>query len=67
MAVPYKGIYYAWGEKVHIEEICKKRLKNVIDLTPLDIDAVMEIGVFKELLLKTVVSKIARRSYKKEY
>ena len=62
MAVPYKGIYYAWGEKSHIEEVCKGRLKSVIDLTPLDIETIMKIGVFKELILKTVVFILAKIS-----
>lgn len=62
MAVPYKGLFYAWGEKSHIEKICKDRLRSPIDLTPFDKDLAINVGVFKRLLLKTIVSVLAKTS-----
>lgn len=59
MAVPYKGIIYAWGTKSAIENICGGRLKTSAELCPLTRDAVLNNGTFRELLLKTVTNVLA--------
>lgn len=62
MAVPYKGLIYAWGEKHQIIAICKDKLKSEITLSPLTNDAIQYNTSFKELILKTVVCLLAQNS-----
>lgn len=59
MAVPYKGIIYAWGTKSAIESICSDRLTTSAELCPLPREAVSRNGTFRELLLKTVTNVLA--------
>lgn len=60
MAVPYKGIIYAWGSKEHIQQICSDRLVSDISLIPFTRDRLIQIGVFKELLVKTITFSLAQ-------
>jgi NAD-dependent SIR2 family protein deacetylase len=62
MAVPYKGMIYAWGAKENIRTICSDRLKGTIELCPLTRDSVIKIGAYKELLLKTITFILATKS-----
>lgn len=62
MAVPYKGMIYAWGAKEKIRTICSDRLKGTIELCPLTRDSVIKIGAYKELLLKTITFILATKS-----
>lgn len=59
MAVPYKGIIYAWGNKEKIEQVCSGRIKGNVELCPLSRDFVKNNGTLQELLLKTITRIIA--------
>ena len=59
MAVPHKGMIYAWGAKGTIEEICSSRIKGSVELCPLPRDFVARNGTMQELLLKTVTRIMA--------
>lgn len=59
MAILYKGIIYAWEDKNTILNTCSDRLISSIDFCPLTRDTVINIGAFKELLLKTITKIIA--------
>ena len=51
MAVPHKGVIYAWGAKETIEDICSSRIKGSIELCPLPRNFVANNGTMQELLL----------------
>lgn len=59
MAVPHKGVIYAWGAKETIEDVCSSRIKGAVELCPLPRDFVARNGTMQELLLKTVTRIIA--------
>lgn len=59
MAVPYKGMIYAWGTKDTIVNICRNKLESSVELCPLTRDTILKNGVFRELLLKTVTNILA--------
>ena len=54
MAVPYRGMIYAWGAKETIEDVCSRRIKGIVELCPLTRDFVAKNGAMQELLLKTI-------------
>lgn len=56
MAVPYKGLIYAWGRKDDIENVCQDRLKSSIELCPIDKSFAAHNGAIQELILKTITS-----------
>jgi len=62
MAVPYKGMIYAWGDKDKICTICSDRLKGTIELCPLTRDTIIKNSAYRELLLKTLTFIIATKS-----
>jgi len=59
MAVPYKGVIYAWGAKETIEDVCASRIKGSVELCPLPRDFVVRNGTMQELLLKTITRLMA--------
>lgn len=59
MAVPYKGMIYAWGAKEIMEDVCSSRIKGSLELCPLPRNFVARNGVMQELLLKTVTRIMA--------
>ena len=59
MAVPYRKMVYAWGDKHKILEICKGKLKSEIILTPLTKEIIGGVGPFKKLALETIVFLLA--------
>ena len=54
MAVPYKGMMYAWGKKETIETVCNGRLKSSIEMHPLEKPFVASNTIIHELILKTI-------------
>lgn len=69
MAVPYKGIIYAWGRKDDIEKACQDRLKSNIELCPIDRSFAVHNGVIQELILKTITALLGnngRLGYSKD-
>ena len=69
MAVPYKGLIYAWGRKEDIENICQGRLKSSIELCPIDKSFAAHNGTIQELILKTITSLLGingRLGYSKD-
>ena len=60
MAVPYKGMLYAWGDKETIEQACSAKTKGSIELCPLPREFIRSNGTMQELLLKTVTCVIAK-------
>ena len=62
MAVPYKDLVYAWGEKGKIAEVCLKRLVGNIEVTPFTRELVLQNKTFRELLLKTITRILAERN-----
>lgn len=69
MAVPYKGLIYAWGRKEDIENICQGRLKSGIELCPIDKSFAAHNGTIQELILKTITSLLGingRLGYSKD-
>lgn len=62
MAVPYKGVIYAWGNKETIEQVCAIELKGSIELCPLAKNFVATNGTMQELLLKTITKILAESS-----
>jgi len=61
MAIPYKGMIYAWGDIKQIHDICRDKLKSKVELCPLTRETIMNISVYKELLLKTVTRILAEK------
>ena len=59
MAVPYRGMIYAWAAKEAIEDSCSSRIKGSVELCPLPRDFVAKNGTMQELLLKTITRIIA--------
>ena len=59
MAVPYRGMVYAWAAKEAIEDSCSSRIKGSVELCPLPRDFVAKNGTMQELLLKTITRIIA--------
>lgn len=59
MAVPYKGMIYAWASLEMIESSCREILEGNIELCDLDKKTFFNIGVLKELLLKTICCLLA--------
>lgn len=59
MAVPYRGMIYAWGAKETIEDVCSRRIKGIVELCPLTRDFVAKNGAMQELLLKTITRIMA--------
>ncbi len=59
IAVPYRGLIYAWGEKEAIEKICSSRIKGSIELSPIARKFIVDTSVLQELLLKTITRIIA--------
>lgn len=69
MAVPYKGLIYAWGRKEDIENICQGRLKSSIELCSIDKSFAAHNGTIQELILKTITSLLGingRLGYSKD-
>lgn len=69
MAVPYKGVVYAWSSKETIEKVCGGRIKGHIEVCPLVKSAFSSNGTLQELLLKTVTRLLAENKglgYSKE-
>ena len=62
MAVPYKGMIYAWGSKEAIEQECASTLKGTVELCPLSREFVVQNTTMRELLLKTITRIIAEHS-----
>lgn len=62
MAVPYNGMIYAWGDIEQIHNICGDKIKSKIESCPLTRDTVMNISVYKELLLKTITRILAEKN-----
>lgn len=61
IAVPYKDLVYAWGDKEKIAVVCSKRLVGGIDVTPFNRDLVMKNKTFRELLLRAVTKILAEQ------
>ena len=59
MAVPYRGMIYAWGAKETIEDVCSQKIKGIVELCPLTRDFVVKTGAMQELLLKTITRILA--------
>ena len=59
MAVPYRGMIYAWAAKEAIEDRCSSRIKGSVALCPLPRDFVARNGTMQEMLVKTVTRIIA--------
>ena len=59
MAVPYKGMIYAWGSKETIEHESVSMLKSTVELCPLPRDFVLRNSIMRELLVKTITRVIA--------
>lgn len=69
LAVPFKGMIYAWGQKNDIEHVCQKRLKSSIELCPLDRNFVKENSAIHALILNTftcILGKHARLGHSKD-
>jgi hypothetical protein len=62
IAVPFKGLIYAWGENVIIQKICSTRLKGNISITPLNRESFIKNGSFREMLLRALSSLIGQSS-----
>lgn len=62
MAVPYKGMIYAWGSKETIEQESVSMLKDSVELCPLPRDFVLKNSTMRELLIKTITRVIAEHS-----
>ncbi len=62
IAVPFKDLVYAWGEKEKIAEVCSKRLMGSIDVAPFSRELVLSNGTFRELLLRAVTRILADKS-----
>lgn len=60
MAVPYKQVIYAFGEKNKIVKICGKKIKSEILYSPLSKETIKANGNLKELILKTIVAVLAQ-------
>lgn len=63
MAVPYKGMIYAWGRKDDIENACQDRLKSSIELCPIDKSLAAHNGTIQELILKTITSLLGTNGH----
>lgn len=61
IAVPYKDLVYAWGEKAKIAEVCSKRLIGSINVTPFTRELVLQNKTFRELLLQTATRLLAEQ------
>ena len=59
MAVPYRGMIYAWAAKEAIEDRCSSRIKGSVALCPLPRDFVARNGTMQGMLVKTVTRIIA--------
>lgn len=62
IAVPYKDLVYAWGEKEKIAAVCAKRLVGGIDVTPFNRELVLQNKTFNELLLRAVTKILAEQN-----
>lgn len=62
VAVPYKDLVYAWGEKEKITEVCSSRLIGNIDITPFTRELILQNKTFRELLLRAVTRVLAERN-----
>jgi len=60
IAVPMKGIVYAWGEKQTINNICSKKLSSDILITPFTREALISTNVFKEMLIRALTEIVGR-------
>ena len=61
IAVPYKDVVYAWGDKEKIAAVCSKRLVGSIDVTPFNRELVLHNKTFRELLLRAVTKILAEQ------
>jgi len=62
IAVPFKDLVYAWGEKEKIAKICSSRLVGNIDVTPFTRELVLSNRTFRELLLRAVTRILANKN-----
>lgn len=62
MAVPHNNFLYAWGEKNKIENLCKGKIIGEITLSPFTRELPINIGPFKELLIKTLTAIIGKNN-----
>lgn len=62
IAVPYKDLVYAWGEKEKIAETCLNRLVGNIGVTPFTRELALQNKTFREFLLRAVTRIIAERN-----
>ena len=62
IAVPYKDLVYAWGEKEKIAKTCSNRLVGGIDITPFTRELVLQNRTFRELLLRAVTRVLAEKN-----
>lgn len=69
IAVPYKDLVYAWGEKEKIAEACSSWQVGNIDITPFTRELILQNKTFREMLLRAATRILAERnghSYSKD-
>ena len=62
IAVPFKDLVYAWGEKEKIADVCSSRLDGTIDVTPFTRELVLSNRTFRELLLRAITKILADKN-----
>lgn len=62
MAVPHEGMIYSWGNRNAIVSICGGKLIGNVDIVPLSRENFINNSAFLELLKRTIVHIISRKT-----
>lgn len=62
VAVPYKDMIYAWGNKQAISDLCGNRMIGKIEVTPFTRESLVENGTFQEMLLRTATAILGTKT-----
>lgn len=62
IAVPYKDMIYAWGDKTIILQKCESMIKGDIAIAPLTKDSVFSISALKYLVTSAIITILAKNA-----
>lgn len=61
IAVPYKGLIYAWGDKDNIVSYCSYKLTSPIELISFPKENLIMFPIFREMVLRAIVILVAKK------
>lgn len=62
IAVPHKGLIYAWGNKQAISDLCGNRIIGKIETTPFTRETLIQIGAFQDMLLRAIADFLGSKT-----